>query len=217
VKRSREEEMRGEAAMVYHGYQGANGVYSIDGSNGVRGAAYAVCPHCGQTDAVRKVSAVVSEGTTWSEQMGVAPNLLGSDLYLVGMHGTAMTRLAERLAPQVRRPGGVGWRVFAAAVAVLLGSTMACGLSTFAVTPEFGRFACGNWVLGILLVAGIGTVVPLLSIRGVRRQQAAYDAMMERARARWGALYYCARDDVAFDPAQSTVIPISALSAYLYS
>lgn len=176
----------------------------------------AVCPRCGQIDAVRKVSAVVSEGTTSSEQIGIAPNLMGSDLYLVGLQGSSRTKLAQRLAPQARRPGGVGWRIFLAAAAVLVGSMMACGLSVFVVAPEFGRFACGNWVLGIMVLAGLGGIAPLLGIPKVRKQQAAYDAMMEGARAKWGRLYYCTRDDVAFDPDGSTMIPIPALSSYLY-
>jgi hypothetical protein len=185
-------------------------------ANDIYATLCAICPHCRQTDAVRKVSALVSEGTTRSEQLGVAPNLMGSDIFLVGMHGTSRTDLAERLAPRVRRPGGVGWRVFFAVVAIFLGSAMACGLSLFAVTPEFGRFACGNWVLGILVVAGVGGLVPLLGIPRVSREQTAYDAMMERARARWNSLYYCGRDDVVFNPGERAAIPVPALSTYLY-
>lgn len=176
----------------------------------------AVCPRCGQLDAVRKVSGVVSEGTSLIEQVGVAPSLMGTDFYLIGMQGSSRTNLAQRLAPPARRPGGIGWRVFLAGAAILLGSIMACGLSMFAVTPEFGRFACGNWVLGILVVAGMGGITPLLGIPGVRRKQTAYDVMMEAARAKWSRLYYCTRDDIAFSPDEGTVVSIPSLSSYLY-
>lgn len=177
----------------------------------------AVCPVCGQIDAVRKVSYVVSEGTSSTEQLGVAPNLTGRDFYLVGMKGSAVTELAQRLAPPAQRPGGIGLRIFLAAAAFLVGSTTACGLSLFTVTPEFGRFACGNWVLGIALICAALVIWPLSSISKIRRKQAYYDTMMKQARSRWNRLYYCTRDDITFNPDQNIVIPVHDLSAYLYT
>lgn len=175
-----------------------------------------VCPQCGQIDAVRKVSAVVSEGTSSTEQLGIAPNLIGSDLYLIGMQGSSVTNLAQRLTPAQRRPGGIGLRLFLAGAAMFIGSIMACGLSVFSVTHEFGRFACGNWVLGIGVVTAALTLLSLVGIPQITRKQAEYDWMMDRVRGRWGQLYYCARDDVAFNPQEGVLIPISGLSAYLY-
>src|SRR3954468_20178794 len=96
----------------------------------------AVCPVCGQTDAVRKVSSVVSEGTSSTDQFGVAPNLLGRDLYVLGSQGTMVTELAQRLTPTTKRPGGIGLRIGLAAIALSVASTMACGLSAFVVRPE---------------------------------------------------------------------------------
>lgn len=177
----------------------------------------AVCPRCGQIDAVRKVSSIVSEGTSSTQQVGVAPNLMGTDLFLVGLQGSSATALAQRLAPRVPRPGGIGLRMFLAVTAILVGSVMACGLSLFAVTPEFGRFACGNWVLGIAIVAGVAALLPMLGIPGIRRKQAVYDTMMAHAQNRWGQLYYCARDDVTFNPEEGMTIAIADLRSYLYS
>ncbi len=177
----------------------------------------AVCPQCGQVDAVRKVSSIVSEGTTQTQQFGVAPNLAGSDFFLVGLQGSSVTNLAQRLAPPAQRPGGIGIRLFMAAAAFVLGSTMACGLAMFAGTPEFGRFACGNWVLGIALLAAVLIILPLSGIPKIRQKQATYGRMMYQAHLRWDRLYYCSRDDVTFTPDQNVVIPIQYLSQYLYA
>jgi hypothetical protein len=176
-----------------------------------------MCPQCRQIDAVRKVSSIVSEGTSSTQHLGIAPNLTGADFYLVGMQGSSMTDLAQRLAPPARRPGGIGARVFLAAITTLLGSIMACGLSVFTVTPEFGRFACGNWVLGIALVTAILAFLPLAGIGGIRRKQAAYDRMIDLARSRWDHLYYGGRDDITFNPEHQVVIPIHNLGRYLYA
>lgn len=153
----------------------------------------AVCPQCGQLDAVRKVSSIVSEGSSTTQMFGVAPSLTGSSFYVVGAHGSSTTDLARRLAPAPQRPGGIGLRITLAAIALMVGGFMAAGLSAFVVTPEFGRFACGNWVLGIFVTTALLTLWPLVSISRIRREQEAYDLAMERARGKWSRLYYCGR------------------------
>ena len=175
------------------------------------------CPVCGQIDTVRKVTTIVSEGTTSTEQIGIVPDLTGRDFYLLGMRGTGMTEQAQRLAPQPKRPGGIGPRIFLAAAAFLVGGAMACGLSMFVVTPEFGQFACGNWVIGISLVAAALGTIALSGIPGIRQKQALYDRMMEQASMRWSSLYYCNRDDITFNPEQNLVVPVRDLSTYLYA
>lgn len=177
----------------------------------------AVCPQCGQMDAVRKVSSIVSGGSSTTDQFGVAPNLTGRSFYVVGTHGSSTTELARQLSPQLRRPGGVGGRLALAGMALLLGGLMAAGLSVFVVTPEFGSFGCGNWVLGILVVTSLLTLWPLAGIARVRRKQQAYDLLMERARSKWSQLYYCGRDDVVFEPHQRLAMPVQQIGSYLYS
>jgi hypothetical protein len=176
----------------------------------------AVCPQCGQIDAVRKVSSIVSEGNTTTDQFGVAPSLTGNSFYVVGAHGSSTTDLARRLAPRPPRPGGVGLRMALAAIALLVGGLMAGGLSIFVVAPEFGLFGCGNWVLGILVVTALLTLWPLLGIARIRREQKAYDLAMERARGKWSQLYYCGRDDIVFEPGERLVLGVSQLGSYLY-
>ncbi len=177
----------------------------------------AVCPQCGQIDAVRKVSSVVSEGNTTTQQFGLAPNLTGRSFYLIGTQGTSTTDLAMRLSPQGRRPGAVGLRIALALLSLLAGGVLAIGLSLFAVTPEFGLFACGNWVVGILAVTAVFTVLPLLGIPQAIRKQERYDAALNRARVKWTQLYYCARDDIVFDPGRNVPMPIHDLDSYLYN
>lgn len=94
---------------------------------------------------------------------------------------------------------------------------MAGGLSIFVVTPQFGQFACGNWVLGILLVTMTLAFLQLRGIAEVRSKQAAYDEATKRARAKWKQLYYCSRDDIVFNPDEHTLMPIQSLQAYIYS
>ncbi len=128
-----------------------------------------------------------------------------------------MTELAQRLTPAAKRPGGIGLRIGLAASALFVGSAMACGLSAFVVTPEFGRFACGNWVLGIAAVAAALMSWLLAGIPRIRQRQAEYDSMMQEASERWQRLYYCSRDDVTFDAGQGLVIAVPDLSQYLYA
>ncbi len=174
------------------------------------------CPGCGQTDAVQKVSSIVSAGTTTAQQFGVAPNLAGNGFYVIGARETSASNLARRLSPFPSRPGGVGIRIALVLVVLFLGGLMAGGLSLFVGTPEFGRFACGNWVLGILFTAFMISFLQLRSIARIRSRQETYDEAMRQAYARWRQLYYCARDDVVFSPEERVAVPVEYLGSYLY-
>jgi hypothetical protein len=178
---------------------------------------HAYCPQCGQIDAVRKVSSIASTGTRTAHQFGIAPDLNSNGFYMIGSQETSVSDLARRLSPFPQRPGGIGIKVTLVLMTLLLGGVMAGGLSLLVVTPQFGRFACGNWVLSILVTTIILSFLELQSIAQVRRRQEAYDEAMERAIARWKQLYYCSRDDIAFNPSENTLVPVEALNFYLFS
>lgn len=64
-----------------------------------------ICPKCG-TNNVRKVTSIVSEGTSTSSVSTVRQITLGNNTYHVPvqLHATATSLLAQRLTPQIEEP-----------------------------------------------------------------------------------------------------------------
>jgi hypothetical protein len=185
-----------------------------------------VCPLCGNTDGIQKVSTVyVSEISRG---------------YPGGLWGARQTALSRLLSPPTRPrsidPGGLS--IFKLGV-------MLCGLAVYSGICFFGGSALRvppseltriGMSLGVTaaaiyltLIAGatIMVVVPLVvgavliyrgqkRIRGWEERLSFERGMWERARRRWERMYYCARDDGAFIPGETPVIPITELRTFLY-
>jgi hypothetical protein len=140
----------------------------------------------------------------------------GRGFYLVGAHGSSESEIARRLSPVLQKPGGTGLRVALSAIVAVLGSLLACGLFALVSIPGNERYGCGGWVLGIIVATVVLTLLPLLGIPQIKRQQANYERKMQQASARWSRLYYCGRDDIVFDPGQNLAVPVRDLASYLY-
>ena len=72
-----------------------------------------------------------------------------------------------------------------------------------------------------LLVAAAYVDIPLLAWRNLKQRKQRELALErpsgERAMRRWERLYYCARDDGAFVPGETSLMPIHQIQSYLYA
>lgn len=88
------------------------GAIALKGDVAMVTASARVCPRCGQIDAVRKVSSIVSEGITTTPYQGISPLQLGDKTYLLPAlrEMTFSTLLTKRLVAQLpEKPKGVSW------------------------------------------------------------------------------------------------------------
>lgn len=195
-----------------------------------------VCPKCQRADAVRKVSAVVAEGTQVVESSGAAyvPAKHGSALIPVAETSVSRSALAAKLAPPRKpaKPFGYG------CVAVLLMTRL--GLALLASITLLALFLCSYpfmmnvylqnnalfiaiLVIGIVLIGLMGVLTVRSGWRDARStgdERNSHEPRMqawERACDRWQQLYYCQRDDGVFIPGHSTFVPVEKMDAYLYS
>lgn len=187
------------------------------------------CPICGKDDAIQKVSSVVSSGQFSGGFSGPTGGLTysGGKLGVVGgyttLGGSSSSALATLLAPP-REPRKPSPRtLFNVSMYINIGLTW------------FFAFGCGGGTLaspgpvplrlfGLLLVLAVTTAITcfLLWFFPKRREyfwtKYAQDKQVWNiAMERWGPLYYCFRDGIAFDPALGEAIQPAQLKAYLYA
>lgn len=175
----------------------------------------AVCPQCGRSDTVRKVSAIVADGTTMADVRGIGVTLDGGEL--VGMMGGANTRsvLAARLAPprkplKPRGDGCVGLLLITrlGLAAAGLGMLTACAACSFPTLYASYRASPILVVIVFSFFAAVALVlvswVITLLWRNTRRtcaEHADYPYQLRQwqlASEYWEQLYYCYRDDGVF-------------------
>jgi len=204
------------------------------------------CPRL-HPDQVRKVSAIVTEGTAESSISVPADGghllMVGGKIGYVGgyrggvAHQVSSTWLADALAPPRLPPDPRNgfWRKVSGVGAILFG--LACGyhlVTTLAGTyapgyvtltgPELDVMRQGTVIAAVILVTVFGLVGLLLLGSGVsyaRRDRMRYEDAMHRYRsafARWERLEYCKKCDVVFDPSGSWgPVPPARLPEYLNS
>lgn len=182
-----------------------------------------VCPHCGQLDTIRKVTSIVTEGTSVSEYETTAPvHWQGKTYFLpTKRQMTSSTVLAQKLMPPEKpndpsKPscseqfwwGLALCTVFSITVVVLQGVLGGQGnhpISTIAAL-----------IGGVTLALWAGWIFS----KRQREKQQHYDGVelprWERAAARWTQLYYCARDDGVFIPGQGQLVPVDRVASFLY-
>jgi hypothetical protein len=195
-----------------------------------------VCPKCQRADAVRKVSALVGEGTHAGETSGIAYVQAKHGLDVIPVVQTSVSRsaLAAKLSPPKKptKPSGYG------CVGALLMTRM--GLALVGSFLLLALFVCTYPFLmtlyqqnNLLFVAAIGLGLALIGIMGIwvlrsgwrdarstREGRTTYEPRLEdweRAYARWQQLYYCQRDDGVFIPSYNTFVSVEQMQAYLYS
>lgn len=149
------------------------------------------CPACGQIDAVRKVSAIVSEGTSYSEGSGSAGNTY------VTVYSKSQTNLSSRLSiPKLNtywldqfRGAGIVFLCIGIPFGIC-GSTLFGGWHTLDLNRDLLSFSFA--IIGPVLF------VPAFLLK--RRKVARDKPKREQAYALWECMYYCQRDDLVFVP-----------------
>ncbi len=187
------------------------------------------CPKCGQADTVRKVSALVTDGTWNSESAGLGLGIGKDSPELVALVGTSTSRsdLATKLAPPRKpaQPHGYGWAAvyglgrlaLVAFVGVLLIAVIVISFPLFFNTYSHHPLLIliPIAVIGAFVVSSIwwlaGSSVNDVRVRKVERDS--YDGKLQawkRMTSQWNELYYCARDDGVFTLKQRVLVPLSA-------
>lgn len=165
------------------------------------------CPQCRRMDAIQKVSAIVQGGVSTTNVNYESSH----GLYKVSTTATGESRtiLAQRLAPPPKPEGESTPDMYLAA---------------------FGILVLTGLVFWITSSAGIGPacisafiVFMLLAIPGAIWEQGKAKARLnaklptwEQAIKNWNRLYYCARDDIVFDPENNSFASSSQAPTFLY-
>lgn len=147
------------------------------------------CPACQESDQVRRISAIISEGSSntvgSARTKGAAIRSDGKVTLSRGrtqMSSATTSNLVARFWPGTA-PRNLDWLGFVAAFVVL----WVCGLLGGADS------SAGTWIS--IVLAGAGALATYL---GVRRLQAGARWIRDEAERRIGGGYYCFRDDMAF-------------------
>ena len=186
------------------------------------------CPKCGQADAVRKVSALIADGTWASESTGLALGISENSPELMAVVGSSISRseLAARLAPPRKpaRPHGHGWAI-------------AYGLGRFALVAFVGLLLVSGVLISFPLFINTYSQTPLLilipvafvvcymvsafwwmvrsslhDVQDRNTEQEGYAGKLkawQRRASQWNELYYCARDDGVFTLKQKRLISLN--------
>lgn len=195
-----------------------------------------VCPMCGRADAVRKVTAIVDEGTTYtdSRQLGMSISK-GDDQYHSGL-GSAIsyTGLASTLAapkkphqPSLGFPSSLFPNFRWSCVGIALVLTTLLSICSFPLLyPTYSQNAL---LLLIPILIFVVTAIVLIrwawlsnqrEARILRHANARYPnavATWQMAVARWEQLYYCYRDDGVFIAKQTRLVNSKDMLALLYA
>lgn len=166
------------------------------------------CTNCGQTDGVRKVSAIYSEGASVTNTTGYAGN------QRVSARSIGFTDLSRKLAPPTKP--------FDPTILLILTIVMAvfslCGIGMALAMRDATAAGSGGSIIGCFPPCSI---IFLLVFGGqylyFRNQYKVKMPLWERAKPKWDQLYYCMRCDTAMIPNQPLVIPSDHVQSFLYS
>ena len=177
------------------------------------------CPKCGRADVVRKVSAIVTEGTRTSDASGIALGLGERSLDLMPFVGTSTSRsmLAAKLAPPAKpvKPLGyglaaiymVGRLMLVLFVGLLIAGTALVSLPLLMNSYSANRtlLLAPIAVIALFIVGAFFWFVrsAVRDVRAVQSDWTSYGTRLQEWRSadeRWEELYYCARDDSVFSP-----------------
>jgi hypothetical protein len=185
-----------------------------------------VCPTCQKDDRIQKVSAVVSSGQVSSRLSGPTGALTYSDGEwgaigaFTSLSGTTTTNLASKLfpptLPQVQSDFsgilGVGFCVLALIVAPLVVGGNVAESMWEGVPPQGGKPPPNTAAKAAGVLSGTITFVALavatfFAAKGLLGPHRTKMKRWEEQKSRhatamkvWHNLYYCARDDIVFDP-----------------
>lgn len=174
------------------------------------------CPSCQQIDQIRKVSAVVAQGTQNTSAIHEHKRSVSIE------SGVSQTNLAEHLA-RPRAPGISGWVSLLLLTSGTVGFVFALVFGCFLGGIVVSRFEITGFTAWIIVFLGMG-----FGVFGLRKLTAWLRSLLEskprpvelawkQADQRWQQLYYCGRCDAAFIPNQTDAIPLPEIRQFLYS
>jgi hypothetical protein len=170
---------------------------------------------------IQKVSAAYSAGIAGGSFVGQSASIataIGSGGSAVGggrtaLHGTSQTALSSKLAPP-SKPEYKGVRTMSSWADSLL--VVGCMVIGF-----FAWLIGGQW--SFIIATGLIFILFLLWLPSYNRRkkdgQDKYkqaEARYQIANDRWNRLYYCARDDIVFDPNGGTYTSADQMNNLLY-
>jgi len=191
------------------------------------------CPQCGQIDSVRKVSAIVSDGTSSSWYSGYGDGIGYSAHGMMVMDevmtftGSSQTELSHLLSPPIRPSERSLFGIFLVMLLIgLLGLiSTTCGfIGIFATEPgALGNYttelgAGGMYIFGILCLS-LGVLVLIILLRNSKDEKIRVEREMPawiNAIYRWQQLYYCFRCDGVYPPNLNYIVPAQYMMEYLY-
>jgi hypothetical protein len=161
-----------------------------------------VCPQCSKDDRIEKLSAIVSAGV----------QAMGGEVVGAGsLQGVMVSKQATRLAPpaEPKKPQGLHWFIWVVGLLVVV----ACG-GTGSLVTAFSAIAessarnpglatgfsslitCG---FPLAVFVGLFILHNNLKKKDISRHEVEFAAWQAKMSV-WDKLYYCARDDIVFDP-----------------
>ncbi len=182
------------------------------------------CPQCGQIDSVRKVSAIVSDGTSSGTFSGYGDGIGYSAHGMIVMDevititGSSQTELSWFLSPPIEPSakyfGGI---LLIMIVSGIMGLLIICiGFDNiFASQFEFGIFLLlfGLLCLGIAIWTS-NSYTKLNKSEQIRFKKELH--AWEKAIHRWQQLYYCYRCDGVYLPNLNYIVPAQYMIGFLY-
>ncbi len=176
-----------------------------------------VCPECNRNDAMQKVTAVVSGGTSTGNYSGSSSSIThAGDTTAVGvgystLHGSTSSDLAKMLAKPIepnKNKYGCGNSLLMMVGMLLI---LILGYAIFASIDEgFGIVA------GSLLSIGFGVYFLIQEHKYKKEVYPVAIKAYKTALIKWDRSYYCHRDDIVFDTVSGETSRPSGLLSYYY-
>jgi hypothetical protein len=176
------------------------------------------CPRCARDDAVQKVSAIHAAGIQHSSSVthgviaggisstyGSPGALLASNLS--STRGSTQSGISLKLGPppEPRVRSSLGW----ALLGMLIGGL--CGLGLVASSPPVQAGQVPGLLIAVLAAVLVGSLMWLMANAAAVRVFDQLHPKWEREIAAWNKFYYCARDDVVFEPGSDKAAPAEKL------
>lgn len=171
------------------------------------------CPVCRQLDSIKKVSAIIVEGTVHTTGVAIAGSLQGSSYN--ASQGISQSELCKTLTFSPK--GGDSDRWASGGCVSLLTGIGFCAIGVAAASsaasvpsPDSGGAAAGSVIAFILALILVGIGMWAMAKSGETPQD-------RQAKATWETLYYCNRDDVVYIPGSpSRYVPRIQMRSLLY-
>jgi hypothetical protein len=186
-----------------------------------------ICPHCGQTDQVDKVSAIYVRGSEirWHSKAGDPQNAetqgehtapITRSSLLKEMNSTELQKLSRKLSPPAT-PKTVPTRSIHPDLIVFTFSLVAPVFLYGILNTQPG----GLWIV-LPVLAGFYAFYfwkrkeLIAKFQAQQQAQRSSEARVQRGIQRWMKLYYCARDDGVFEPGGAHLTPVDQIAGHLF-